>query len=93
MRDRNSIRHMFGDSSDVDLALDGGQPLRGASVKQFFRCITLLHRGVGDMREGQTQMGAFARPDRSCYRSDRNAACPRERQCRAGRVYDAYRGI
>jgi hypothetical protein len=57
MRDRNSIRHMFGDSSDVDLALAGGQPLRGASVKQFFRCITLLHRGVGDMREGQTQMG------------------------------------
>jgi hypothetical protein len=57
MRDRNSIRHMFGDSSDVDLALAGGQPLRVASVKQFFRCITLLHRGVGDMREGQTQTG------------------------------------
>jgi hypothetical protein len=48
---------MFGDSSDVDLALAGGQPLRVASVKQFFRCITLLHRGVGDMREGQTQTG------------------------------------
>ena len=50
MRDRNSIRHMVGDSSDVDLALARGQPLRVASVKQFFRRITLLHRGVGDMR-------------------------------------------
>jgi len=48
---------MFEDSSDIDLALSRGQPLRAASVKQFFRCVTLLHGGVGDMREGQTRTG------------------------------------
>ena len=48
---------MFEDSSDVDLALSGGQPLRAAGVKQFFGCITLLYRGVSNMREGETRTG------------------------------------
>ena len=57
MRDRNSIRHMFGVSSDVDLALAGG----AAAPRGQREAVLPLHnssaRGVGDMREGQTQMG------------------------------------
>ena len=85
---------MFEDSSDVDLALPGGQPLRTASVKQFFRCIGLLYRGVGDVREGQTPTGRSRELlDRATGAIEMQRVHENANARPAGRVYDACRGI